>query len=58
MVAQDVGDGRDDRVGVARLQLRDEAQRGQVGTDVGEQPRVLHLSGHHRLRHPRVLQHG
>ena len=56
MIAQHVGHGGDDRVGVLRLDAHQQTDRHHVGNDVGEELRVLHLPGHHGLRDAGLLE--
>ena len=56
LLAEDVGDRRDQRVGALRLESHEHAEQRHVGHDVGEELRVLDLAGHDRLAHSGVLQ--
>ena len=49
VVAHDVGDGGDQRVGVAGLEPGQDRQQRQVGHDAREDLDVLDLPGHDRL---------
>ena len=55
-VAQHVGDGGDERIGVARLEPGQDGNEGEVGNDAGENLDVTHLAGHHRLGCSRGLE--
>ena len=49
LVAHHVGDRRNQRIGVARLEPGEHRQQRQIGHDAGEDLDVLDLPGHHRL---------
>ncbi len=51
LVAHDLGDGRNQRVGVAGLEAGEHGQQRQVRHDAGEDLDVLDLAGHHRAGH-------
>ena len=57
VVAQHVGHAGDERVGVPGLEPHQHAEERQVGHDVGEELRVLHLPRHHRLSDAGLLEH-
>ena len=56
-VFQDRRDRADQAVGVPKRQLHEQRQELQIGHDAaGENLRVLHLPGHHRVAHAGILQ--